>query len=216
MKGLQFIHINVRSLYHKVDALKNDIFSKYVGVVGVSETWLHSQITNELIHVDNFQLIRNDRTRCKGGGTCFNINEKLDFEVIDTLVRNMDIEIQAVQINGAKSERNHKPIVVVLAYRPPSGNNRYACDAIIDYLQMVDNLDRKEVILMGDLNWDYLNTTDNGYKLIDEIGDEFALEQKIEDPTRVARDSSKLIDVILTNSRNISYAGYLNYHNSDH
>lgn len=205
LKGLQFVHINVRSLYHKVDSLKVDIFSKHVGVVGITETWLHNQIPDELIQVNDFHLIRNNRTRCRGGGTCLYVNDKLDFEVIDCFASNMDIEIQAVQINGDKSEHNHKPIVVILAYRPPSGNNRYACDAIKDYLQSIDNLDKKEVILMGDLNWDYLNTVDIGHKMIEEVCDEFALEQKIKEATRIARDSSTLIDVILTNLRNINY-----------
>lgn len=69
---------------------------------------------------------------------------------------------------------------------------------------------------MGDLNWDFLETTSAGYKMIMEICDEFSLTQEVTKPTRITQQSCTLIDVILTNVRNINYAGCVNYNISEH
>lgn len=55
-KGLQFLHLNARSLYHKIQALKEDILSDNIGVLGISETWLRASIPDSLVNVRNFVL----------------------------------------------------------------------------------------------------------------------------------------------------------------
>lgn len=67
-KGLQIVHINARSLYHKVDALRNDIFGKHIGILGITETWLKPSVPCSLVSVKGFCLLRNDRVRGRGGG----------------------------------------------------------------------------------------------------------------------------------------------------
>lgn len=60
LKGLQVIPVNVRSLYHKIDVLRNDLTGKHVGVIGVSVMWFHDLIPDNTVQIENYHLIRND------------------------------------------------------------------------------------------------------------------------------------------------------------
>lgn len=131
-KGLQILHLNVRSLYHKIDTLRNDLFCKNLGVLGLTETWLNEPTVSSLVNVQNFSLIRNDRKRGRGGGTCLYINESLEFETSNDTINDKDVEIQSVTLLGRKTVQDHRPIIIILIYRPPSGNDTIACNIIKD------------------------------------------------------------------------------------
>lgn len=81
---------------------------------------------------------------------------------------------------------------------------------------MIEAIDRKEIVLMGDLNCDYSDIDGIGHKMINDICDEFGLTQEIKRYTRVTHRSFSLINSILTNGKNISYTGCVNYNISDH
>lgn len=51
----------------------------------------------------------------------------------------------------------HKPIIVVLIYRPPNSNDRMALVEIKEFIDHFDNLDKKELLIMGDLKGDLRN-----------------------------------------------------------
>lgn len=215
-KGLQILQLNVRSLFHKIGALKNDLFFKNVGVFGLTEMWLNEHTASSLVNVQNFCLIRNDRGRGRGGGTCLYINEALEFEIPNDVISNKNIEIQSVTLLGRKNDQEHRPIVIILAYRPPNGNDTIACNTIKDYIKGISEYEKKEIVIMGDLNWDVYHDKSTGVKYVSKIADEFNLNQEITEPTRVTDTCSSVIDVVLTNVKNIAFSGCINYQVSDH
>lgn len=75
---------------------------------------------------------------------------------------NEDIEIQKVTIIG--NGLYQKQIAVVLVHRPP--NIQIAHDLIIKYINEILNIDNKELLVMGNFNWNFLDKTSRGYKLI--------------------------------------------------
>lgn len=215
-KGLQFVHLNARSLYHKVQALKEDILKPNIGVLGISETWLKASIPDSLLNAQNFSLVRNDRKRGRGGGTCMYVNNNLEYEIVHNAISNKDIEIQSLYLRGRKSSHHQKRIVVLLTYRPPNGNGINACNTIKEYIGTIEEIEKKEIVLMGDLNWDISDKESVGAKFVNDICDEFGLKQMINESTRITSYSNTLIDVIITNVKNIAYVGCLNYQISDH
>lgn len=48
-----------------------------------------------------------------------------------------------------------------------------------DYIISIPELEKKELIILGDLNRDYLDTKDAGYSFLDEIICEFGVVQHI-------------------------------------
>lgn len=163
-----------------------------------------------------FCLIRNDRKRGRGGGTCIYVNCSLEFELINNPVSNKDIEIQSILLRGRKDSHEQKSIVVILVYRPPNGNGAIAYSTIKEYIGAIEEFEKKEIVIMGDLNWDILEEKGAGAKYINEINEEFGLKQMIGKPTRITNRSNTLIDIILTNIKNVAYAGCVNYQISDH
>lgn len=64
--GLRFIHVNVRSLFNKIDAIC--LWAKLTesDIIVLSETWLKPSITSNMIHIEGYNLFRMDRVG-KGG-----------------------------------------------------------------------------------------------------------------------------------------------------
>ena len=89
-------------------------------------------------------------------------------------------------------------------YRPPNDSKYLAKDfdeQFNDQLMMVSR-GKKEVIILGDLNSDYLVKNDNvNVKNVIAIN---GFKQLIDKPTRVTKNSKSCIDIIATNNGNIS------------
>ena len=63
-------------------------------------------------------------------------------------------------------------------------------------LNQINNLDRSEIVILGDLNLDYSNTASDSYRLLTSIEEEFTLKQTTQMCTPTNIDKSTLIDVI--------------------
>ena len=67
-KDLRVAHLNICSLQYKIDELR--LLQRICGfdILGISETHLDSSVPDNFLQIDGLQLIRRDRTKCKGGG----------------------------------------------------------------------------------------------------------------------------------------------------
>ena len=219
-KGLKFVHINVRSLLPKIDLIRTDLLTSDIDILTISETWLRPSVPDGLIMANNYSLHRLDRSvngnhKSSGGGICIYIKDGLQYTV--TMFEHLNcsnehIEFQFVQIAGA----NCKRILLINSYRPPSGNPDVGCELLTASLQKVNDLHKYEVVVVGDLNLDCSNSRYESCKKIDNFCNEFGLKNYIDIPTRTTANSSTILDVILTNIRNVNSWGVLNYNISDH
>ena len=55
-------HVNVNRLRHKIDFVKNIIIKHKFSILAVTETWLDSEISDGEVAIDNYRLLRNDRS----------------------------------------------------------------------------------------------------------------------------------------------------------
>ena len=103
-------------------------------------------------------------------------------------------------------------------YRPPK-QPRFL-EKLSTAIFNTENFDNQEVYILGDLNINLINKTrhvPNGIKLYKEFCSLHGLKQLITSPTRVAVNSSSLLDHILTNStEKVSQSGILGLGLSDH
>ena len=67
-------YTNAQSIYHKFDELSDFVHL----VVGITETWLHSDIKDSEINLDGYELFRCDRQTGIVGGTLMYIHESLN------------------------------------------------------------------------------------------------------------------------------------------
>lgn len=148
----------------------------------------------------------------RGGGTCIYVNNRLSYqENSQVLYNSKDLEMQGITLKGnGLHAQKHMDIFTV--YRPPGGDDNIAKNVIIEKVQLVTEGSNSEVIILGDLNWDCLM----GNKSINDLCDELNLKQIIEHPTRITFNKTSLIDVILTNIKNLAYNGCININVSNH
>ena len=209
LKGFKIMHLNARSLLPKLDDIVHN-FTPHTNILCFTETWFKPELPMELTQIKGYQLVRNDRRKKRGGGTCIFIKEGTEFEVISQ-ISDFHLELQTLSIKGS----NAKTIILINCYRPPSGNSEIAVSMIKNCLNQIENVHKCEIVLVGDLNIDYSNKESYMYKTLSTIEEEFMLEQKIRSSTRIHKCTSTLLDVF-TNIRNIYKSGCINYNISDH
>lgn len=65
-----FFLINARSLLPKIDELTALLSVNPVDLVAITEPWLNNDIQDSLLHINGFNLFRNDRTTRRGCEVC--------------------------------------------------------------------------------------------------------------------------------------------------
>lgn len=202
-------HVNTRSLLGHFDQFKDFFLDNEFHFIGVTESWLHADIDDNLVRLDNYNSVRNDRVDRRGGGVIVYIRKGFKFEVI--LRESQDfIEIIWVKVFVKK-----ETFIIATIYRPPNTDSSAFFstfeDTLIDIYATYDN-----IFCLGDFNINMLNVdstlTSNLLTLIEPLN----LVQIMDEPTRITESTASLIDLILTNSENITGKGTIDCPFSDH
>ena len=220
-KGLTVGSLNIRSLFNVMDLFRTTFQNSGFHIIGISETWLHQNINSSLISIDNYVLHRQDRNFLnnnnntkKGGGLCL---------YIDTNIKTRSLQMNNINISCADIEcqwielcyENQRNIIIGNVYRPPNGD----VDNFIDHLEnCISNMDlgKKDIIICGDINIDWLEKRSNPTKKLVEFLSQVRLVNFISDPTRYSKTKDSCIDHIYSNSGCILESGVLDVNISDH
>lgn len=182
-------------------------------MLGISETWLHSLVNDNLISHSEYNIIRADRQSGKrGGGLCCYVNKNLSYKENNDVICNIDCELMSVQIE----RRNQKNVLVVVVYRPPKGNTTRFIEQIRTYLYNNYKEQYMDLLIFGDFNIDMLNEKHTDVKKVQGLMSAFSLSQKVNEYTRIEKDCKSLLDPILTNIKYVQSAKAYNINLSDH
>ena len=160
VKGLHFVHFNVRSLLAKgkFDMFKTQVVCSGAQVVCLSETWLNPLLDSSLIQIPGYNLFRVDRkseVKLRGGGVAVYI--KHDMHVLEDLrefnTSSPDIEVQWLTIKLP----HQKNFVLANLYRPPTGSVEKFCSALSGVLATAPYKANSEIFIMGDMNVNFLD-----------------------------------------------------------
>ncbi|WAR28342.1 hypothetical protein MAR_014046 [Mya arenaria] len=159
--------------------------------MGISETKFNENHKTETFHIDGYQVpFRRDRLFNGGGGLAVYVKQNVNcIRRID--LEGDDIEIIWLEIMPTKC----KSFLIGSLYRHPE--SKVAWKEIFDtHIENVQ-LEEKEIIILGDINRDLLNSkiNDEWSSYILSLG----LKQLIKQPTRECSTSKTLIDHIYTN-----------------
>ena len=91
VKGFKIMHLNSRSLLPKLENIKYS-FTLHVNILCFTETWFRPELIPELTQIKGYHLIRNDRSKRRGGGTCIFLREEIKYDII-TQVSDIHIEL---------------------------------------------------------------------------------------------------------------------------
>ena len=187
-KDIKILHLNVASLYSKIDEIRDIVVLSNAHVLSINESLLDSTISDDEVELPGFCIFRNDRNR-HGGGVAMYIHQSLSPVRIDII----DNDLESVWVYVAS---HGKKYIFGSIYRPPSSLSHYWEKLVV---QFGDILSRSNnVIILGDFNFNYSVLEDICDKRLREICDTYSLAQLITEPTRVTLHTSNIIDLIFT------------------
>ena len=193
IKNIRGLIANKQNLFHILGDFKG------IHIFTLSETHLTAEEQAE-VQIPGYVFVGKPRTIGQGGGIGLYISESVPFRRrIDLKVN--DIECIWIEILLPKS----KGFCIGVIYRPPDssqylpGNFNEAFESMLSTVVS----ENKEFILTGDMSCNYLERSN--HRQLKAILTTFNLKQLISSPTRIAKDSQTLIDIICSNEvQNIS------------
>ena len=220
-KGLVLTHLNIRSMWKKIDTVRTTFTNALIDVMGFSETWLTKNFSDSMVDIHGYTIHRLDRSIAnengvvkKGGGIALYVKECIKTVPVsnDSLNTSSNIvECQWIELCFAK----HRNIIVGNCYRPPQGS----VDLFLEYIEKcIENFDtnRKDIFILGDVNIDCLDKKDDSSKKLLETMTQLGFINMIKTPTRFSDSKNSCIDHLYTNSDVIFKSGVLNVNISDH
>ena len=195
-----------------MDEINFSMTNKFIDLIAFNETRLDANITDNMINLDGYDIVRKDRSR-NGGGVCIYLRSSINYKVRNDLV---PTELEAVCVEIIKP--HSKPFLVTTVYRPPSALSEFF-DHFEKLIKAVDN-ENKEMYILGDLNCNMLKTNNDSNiptKKIKSLYELYQLTQLIDEATRITPTTTSLIDHIVTNMpEKISDSGVIHTGISDH
>ena len=219
-KGTKLIFWNVRSMWNKLDIIKQHISSSTPQFYGLSETWLKPNIPDNLINIPGYNLLRNDRQtqhlngqNKRGGGIVIYCRNDLNFTQLTGppfTISNEHIET----IVTLFQEKMTKKCYIITLYRPPNGDVENFCEQIDNLCKSLPDRENSDLIIGGDFNINFAKNS-NHKSMLNRIMKRFSLSQLIKEPTRPLYGDN-IVDLIFSNSSKIESAGLLDWNVSDH
>ena len=175
--------LNIASLVLHIDELRIMMVDQTLDILALNETRLDSTISDNLVHIEGYIIIRRDRNR-SGGGVCIYLRSNINYRLRADL-NNERFEILSIDI----FKPNSVPFNITALYRPPSCNVGFF-SSLEKIVQTLD-VESKEFILLGDLNCNYITENyDNQLNHLKQISETFQLTQLIKEPTRITPSSN--------------------------
>ena len=219
-KGTKIVFWNVRSLWNKLDNIKQHLTTSNYHFFGLVESWLKPNVCSNLIDIPDYYTFRNDRQTLRpdgqikrGGGLlvyCKNYLNVTQLTGLPFTVSNQDIESLVICFK----EKYTKKCYIITVYQPPDGDVDTFCDQLDKLCKSLPDRENSDIILGGDFNINFAKNS-NHKSTLTRISKRFSLTQYIKEPTRPLYGDN-IVDLIFCNSNKVQYTGLLNWNVSDH
>ena len=111
--------LNIVSLPRHIDELRMSEFFNYFDLFALNETRLDSTISDGLVKIFGFNVVRNDRSR-KGGGVCIYLRDSINHKIRKDLIPD---GLEAVCLEICKP--NSRSFIVISVYHPPNSSSEF-------------------------------------------------------------------------------------------
>ena len=209
-KGFSVLHQNIRGMEGKMDLVADFSFNIKINIFSLSETFLsHIYFTD--VEIGGYSFEYKNRKQIDGGVGAY-IREGIPYK------RRKDLECDNQEMMWLKiSFKNAKKFFIAVLYRP-TGSSKRQCknsvETLSNKLETVQN-ENKETIITGDINCASANP--ESHRDVKSCLSMNGFKQLIKKPTRIAENTSTIIDVLLTNSpENVVRTDVITTNFSDH
>ena len=186
---------NVQSLIPHFSELASFVIAGNFDIVALTETWLKPAISDNLLTIPGYHLIRNDRLHKGSGGVAAYIKSNLKATTVSAPISNNDnIEQLWLKIRIKTND-----LTVGIVYRPPSLPISSLHD--IDSSLFQFGTDTDDVILLGDFNVNVLKQSAPGTQFIQNMCNIHDLVQIVDNPTYICNNADSLLDLVMVRQR---------------
>ena len=84
-RGFKMAFLNIVTLPSKIDEIRHSMCSKNIDLIAFNETRLDLSISDGLIHLDGYEVVRKDRSR-NGGGVCIYLRSSINYKIRSDLI----------------------------------------------------------------------------------------------------------------------------------
>jgi len=149
----RFLLSNTRSMANKLDEISAVITNNNCNIAVITESWLSSNISNDLISVPGFLALCKDRPDDqRGGGLCTYINAELDFMKLTDLSDPI-FETQWILLKPKRLPRGINSIILGTVYHPPQNNDYALRNHLFQSLDSaLARFPNSGIIMLGDCN----------------------------------------------------------------
>ena len=187
--------LNANSLRSHLDFIKATLLDRSLHIISISETWLRSFVSDDLLKLENYFLIRNDREGKEGGGVTCYIHCSLKARVLASSLNNYSNspEYLILEISSMTSEK----LLFASVYRRP-GSHMFD-----DFLRDFTNVSHAyyNIIIAGDLNCK-LNTNCYESRYLREMVNSLSLHIVASEPTYHTALADSWLDLYVIDSIN--------------
>lgn len=178
---------NVMSLVPKLDEVQEFILRNKICLAFITETWLKESISESVVSIPGFTIIRRDRIANNHGGVCVYIKDgNTKYRLSEELACCQDHEVLWLQLRPDRLPRGFSCLIVAAVYHPPGADENLIRDHLFQSLALAESkFPNCGIIVAGDFN-----------RLdVKRIKKHFRLKQVVKSPTR----NDVILDFVLTN-----------------
>ena len=191
-----------------MDELRQLMTNDPFDVIAVGETHCDSTIPNSDLFLNNFTVIRKDRSR-HGGGVALYVRNTISFTHLTHL--NNDLETVWIKIKQKKATS----LFLGVIYRPPNSSNDFF-EKLSEMIQTISE-SSGDIVIVGDFNCDLIPENHNALSRTLSFSMDSNLLHQPTVPTRVTPHSKSLIDHVFTSvPDDHPMTGVVKTHISDH
>ena len=198
---LKIISYNIRRHFVHIEDFKSLLSTVNFApeIIILVETWLTNS-DQDSAFIDGYSCKHIVRPGVSGGASMY-YKCHLNVTVLDDLC----VCNNFIEINSIKLKTNRRTIYILGIYRPHSGSVEGFIDQLGIILNKIPNVSCKNVILLGDMNINLLNTSTNHVRCLIDFMQSMYFVPTIKCATRydVFHDSSSLLDHIWLNCSNM-------------
>ena len=202
-KGLlQIGHINARSIPKHIHEIYKVLLETGIDILCVCETFISENTPNSAYEIPGYIFFHFDRTMACRGGVGVYIRSEYPARVIKPPIELVQPEMIFVEVTVGSVK-----MAVGVIYKSPL--IPYSVFAGIHENIAFITSKYEHCIILGDMNIDHLKVDSSPLKFFNSYFTEpFAFTQIVDEPTRITKTSSTLIDLILTsNPENVKAHG---------
>jgi len=188
------LYFNARSLVQKMDYFRATVEAFSPDIIGITESWASSDISDSEISLSGYDMFRRDRpVDVRGGGVLLYVRSELN--AVEFVPKSRFPE----QVWCSVKSGNRSDMLIGVCYRSPNMMTLFGNDTNGTLLDLVKEVGGRQILWMGDFNypdidWNTLHaSTTAGQCFVDCIEDEF-LVQHVKEATR----GKAVLDLVIT------------------